>query len=134
MDFFDGEEVMETLILVFDAPAPDPDSFADVLRVVATVQADDQQIVVAKDDARAYLRVLNDSEDEVFSDWPPDAMIPKEPRILALDYRSDTLAKMIVCVLAAEHQFLIDTNYGTVLRSDEFCRKAAEDSWTWERY
>jgi hypothetical protein len=121
---------METLILVFDAPTAGPDAVSRLLSRIGAVQADDQQIVVERDDARAYLRPLDEPE-ELFFDWPR-GLIPEHPHPFALDYSSAALAKLVVCALASERPFLVDTNFGAVLRSDEFCRQASDASWTWE--
>jgi hypothetical protein len=135
LDFLVREEVMETLVLVFDAPALDLDleRIALSLRVLGTIRVDHRQLSVEKGDASAYLKPLTDSEGEIFSDWPVK-LIPSGAQIFSLDYRSTALARTIVCALDVEYRFLIDTNYGAVLRSDEFCRLAAESTWTWERW
>lgn len=95
---------------------------------------------IAIGDREAHVFLFYDSpvegipDDLDFKDWPT-ALIPEQSETLVLDYRDVDLAKRVVCALARQHRFWIDTSFGEVYASEAFAARAVrEPGWDWRAW
>jgi hypothetical protein len=124
---------MENLILGFDGAVPSLAEIAVALARCADIEPQTDQLVVCERENCAFVRRQTRPERSWFDHWPPH-LIPDSPQTLLVAYRDVDLAKRIVCALARNHRFIVDTDNDGVYTAKEFVQRATrEPDWDWLR-
>ncbi|MFI6259040.1 hypothetical protein ACIBCL_23470 [Micromonospora zamorensis] len=128
---------METIVLVF--PGPDVD-----LKTILAEIADWPTFDLPSGNCRGvevagehlYLCVDDTEEEGLFEGWPP-SLVPESATVVSVDYRDHVAVETLVRRLNSAFTFVIDTNFGDVLRGEAFVLALDENSrwewWKWER-
>jgi hypothetical protein len=124
---------MENLILGFDGAVPSLAEIAVALTGCADLDVQPEEIVVCERENCAFVRRQTRPEPWWFHHWPPH-LIPDSPQTLLVAYRDVDLAKRIVCALARNHRFIVDTDNDGVYTAKDFVQRATrEPDWDWLR-